>query len=96
MVYRLEIAYAFQAHAGNKRVSVFSRRGMWIAKDMDSCVLASVLRLVFLEEAILNLTFHLFIYCVQESGFLSWLLNKTAVYYTSVYKKILADCALKD
>lgn len=57
---------------------------------------ASIFRLIFLKEAILNLTFHLFIYYMQEPGFLSWLLNKTAVYYTSVYKKILADCAIKD
>lgn len=43
-------------------------------------------RLVFLKEAIQKLIFHLFIYYVPESGFLSWLWNKTAVYYTSVYK----------
>lgn len=48
---------------------------------------ASIFRLAFLEEVILVLTFHLFIYHMQEPGFLSRLLNKTAVYCTSVYNK---------
>lgn len=56
-------------------------------RDMGSHAPDGILRLIFLKEAILNLTFHLFIYYMQEPGFLSWLLNKTAVYYTSVFKK---------
>lgn len=58
-----------------------------LRRDMGSHAPAGILRLIFLKEAILNLTFHLFIYYMQEPGFLSWLLNKTAVYYTSVFKK---------
>jgi len=54
-------------------------------RDMGRRAPASIFRLVFLKDAVLSLTFHLFIYCMQEAGFLSWLLNKTAVYYTSVY-----------
>lgn len=89
MMFRLVMAYAFQACAGNRGASLFSRRGMWIAmeKRNASCAPARAFRLLFLKEAILNLTFHLFIYYMQEPGFLSWLLNKTAVYYTSVYRK---------